>query len=90
MFRIGEEMNYAERIEEDQEDVYHKEAQIIQMEQAMNLLNHQDKTMLWMKYYENSSSRLISNKLNIQEACVPVYVKRARKKLHEKIIKFSA
>ncbi len=90
MFRIGEEMNYADRIEEDQEDVYQKEAQIIQMEHAMNLLSHQDKTMLWMKYYENASSRMISSKLNVQEACVPMYVKRARKKLHEKMMKFSA
>ncbi len=42
------------------------------------------KMMLWMKYYENASSRMISNQLHVQEACVPMYVKRARKKWKKK------
>jgi RNA polymerase sigma-70 factor (ECF subfamily) len=90
MFRIGEDINIADRKEEEQDEIYQKEAQIIQMEQAMRMLSHQDKTMLWMKYYENASSRMISNKLEVQEACVPMYVKRARKKLEMKMHQISA
>jgi RNA polymerase sigma factor (sigma-70 family) len=90
VFKREEMGQYSDLIDDGVEMKIVQENQLLTLEKSLSLLNEKDQKMIVMKYYQNASSRDISKEIQIPEANIPVYMKRAKLKLHEKMIKISA
>lgn len=90
VFKREEMGQYSDLIDDGVEMKIVQENQFLTLEKSLSQLNEKDQKMIVMKYYQNASSRDISKEIQIPEANIPVYMKRAKLKLHEKMIKISA
>ena len=86
----GEELEFPLTDDDEIEGKIELEKRILHLEKGMNELNERDRKIVSMKYFNNATSREISNETKIAESNVPMYAKRANLKLHEKMMKFSA
>ncbi len=82
--------SFSDEYDLEMDDKFQQELLFINLENCMEQLNEKDKKMIYMKYYKGASSRTISYETNIPEANIPMYMKRAKKKLHDKMLKISA
>ena len=60
------------------------------LEKSLSELKDNDRKIIVMKYYKKASSRDIAKETQIPEANIPVYIKRVKLKLYDKMTKISA
>ena len=72
------------------DEILEREKKYVTLEKCLGEIKTNERKIIEMKYFKNASSREISCETNIPEGNVPMYMKRAKKKLQNKIRKYSA
>lgn len=81
---------FSEIADYDLQDKVLLEEKYENLEKCISELKENDRKIIVMKYYNKASSRDIANETHIPEANIPVYMKRVKLKLFDKMTKISA
>ncbi len=81
---------FSEIADYDLQDKVLLEEKYENLEKCISELKENDRKIIIMKYYNKASSRDIANETHIPEANIPVYMKRVKLKLFDKMTKISA
>ena len=81
---------FSEIADYDLQDKVLLEEKYENLEKCISELKENDRKIIVMKYYNKASSRDIANETQIPEANIPVYMKRVKLKLFDKMTKISA
>lgn len=81
---------FSEIADYDLQDKVLLEEKYENLEKCISELKENDRKIIVMKYYKKASSRDIAKETKIPEANIPVYMKRVKLKLFDKMTKISA
>ena len=81
---------FSEIADYDLQDKVLLEEKYENLEKCISELKENDRKIIVMKYYNKASSRDIAKETQIPEANIPVYIKRVKLKLYDKMTKISA
>jgi len=90
LFKREDTALFSEIADYDLKDKLLLEEKYENLEKCITELKENDRKIIVMKYYNNASSRVIAKETQIPEANIPVYMKRVKLKLFNKMTKNSA